>query len=243
MDQPARRFNYANVMSSFAMLFALTALVTGSVVAANNKASSKLPPNSVGPKQIKPGGVSDPADIKDQLVDTAKIKFGAIKNPQLGAQAVQTPNVANDAINTDKIANSLPAAGVGNLGLFDPNPIAVSGGGPFPFDSEKYDSRNMHSNSTNNTRVTVPEDGIYMISGQTNWSASAATTGYYGTSISVNGTAKWINYSLHNAINQPFATALELNAGDYVEFYVANSTDAATDVQVEANVIWLTPGP
>lgn len=46
-----------------------------------------------------------------------------------------------------------------------------------PFANERYDYGGFHDNAVNNTRLTVPEDGIYRVGGGFRWDTTAPTNG------------------------------------------------------------------
>lgn len=96
--------------------------------------------------------------------------------------------------------------------------------GAIPFDSESWDTASMHSNSTNNTRVTAPDAGLYVVEGVVCFAAHA--TGLRLAGLRVNGSGAtgpaWgTNYT--NALPTPFPSHVPISAiiklavGDYVE--------------------------
>jgi hypothetical protein len=99
---------------------------------------------------------------------------------------------------------------------------------------EDFDSADMHDNATNNSRITVPEDGIYQISSQVNWIAVAS--GGRSINIYINGNAF---PSISQASDGPSLTSnasgvLSLSAGDFVEVKVFQSSGSAADVSSSA---------
>lgn len=87
------RLTYANVIASLALFIALG----GAAVAAG------LPKNSVGPQQIKKGGVTAKA-LRKKAVTSGKIAPKAVTAGKLGPNAVLPGNLGPGIISTSKIA-------------------------------------------------------------------------------------------------------------------------------------------
>ena len=110
MKKP-RRLTYANVTSTLALFVALSG--------ATAYAATKLPDNSVGEFQLRPGAVT-----------AQKIRKNAITAPKLKAEAVKQGKIANGSITAAKMTNgsvansSLQASSVTNEKIA---PEAVSG--------------------------------------------------------------------------------------------------------------------
>lgn len=91
---------------------------------------------------------------------------------------------------------------------------------PIPFDNELYDVGGYHDNSVNNTRLTVPADGYYRVTGHLGY--LAATTGLRDMYLKVNAT-NYIALARLNPISGTSPTYLQAAAdwffsvGDYVE--------------------------
>jgi hypothetical protein len=85
MSKLRKRLSFANVMSVIAVFIAL---------GGSSYAISKLPKNSVGPKQLKKNAVTT-AKIKNKAVTGAKIKPGTITGTQVNASTLGTVPVAN----------------------------------------------------------------------------------------------------------------------------------------------------
>ena len=94
-----RKFSFANVMSVIAVFIALGG--TGYAI-------SKLPKNSVGPKQLKKNAVTT-AKVKSEAITDAKIKKGTLAGTQINASTLGTVPSANSAQNaqTAQTANAL----------------------------------------------------------------------------------------------------------------------------------------
>lgn len=100
-----KRLTYSNVIASLALFIALG----GAAVAA-----TKLPRNSVGPKQIKRGAVTA-AKIRKKAVTSAKLATGAVTIGKLGPNSIGPNNIGNGAVTTPKLgAGSVIASTIKN---------------------------------------------------------------------------------------------------------------------------------
>ena len=103
------------------------------------------------------------------------------------------------------------------------------------WNAESYDTANMHSTTTNPTRITIPNPGTYAISANLWWSASAA--GYRqiwlyknGSSLGLYGQAPGVGA----ATSMSLYDELPFVAGDYVEVWVEQSSGAALTINASA---------
>lgn len=94
------------------------------------------------------------------------------------------------------------------------------------FDTESYDNASMHDTSSNNSRLTAPVDGVYLIVGNVEWTTS---TGTYYLKIRVNGSTIIANHRHDGTANNPgeVQTIYALSATDYVEL-IANPSGTRT---------------
>lgn len=117
--------------------------------------------------------------------------------------------------NVDRVYN-VPRARVYNSGTQSVSNNTIT---TLSFDSESYDPWAMHDTSTNTSRLTVTEPGVYLIGGHLEWASDA--TNIRGIYIRLNGSTV-LGYVIANAVNG-FATVLnvvteyQLTTGDYVE--------------------------
>lgn len=102
------------------------------------------------------------------------------------------------------------------------------------FGVEDYDTATYHDNSTNNTRLTVPQAGKYLISGCLEFAANA--TGVRTAGIRLNGStyvasqgSSSMGATLTTVVN--VTTVLDLAANDYVELIGYQSSGGALNVQ------------
>jgi hypothetical protein len=99
---------------------------------------------------------------------------------------------------------------------------------------EDFDSADMHDNASNNSRITVPEDGIYLISAQVNW--TAVDLGDRLLVIYENGnTFPSLSHSDDGPDNTSGVSGvLSLSAGDFVEVKVFQSSGSTVSISSSA---------
>jgi hypothetical protein len=106
MNQLRRRVNYANVVSTIALLVALGGTSAWAV--------GQLPSRSVGARQLRPGAVTakklrknavTAPKIAARAVKRSKLANGAVSASRLGAAAVTPEKLAAAAVTNDKIAD------------------------------------------------------------------------------------------------------------------------------------------
>jgi hypothetical protein len=102
------------------------------------------------------------------------------------------------------------------------------------FDGENFDTAAMHSTTVNPSRLTAPETGRYRITFTAAWAPHS--TGVRQSYIRLNGGAPYIGYDVRPAAPAPFDTTTtvsidyQLNAGDYVEAVVYQTSGGALNV-------------
>lgn len=111
------------------------------------------------------------------------------------------------------------------------------------FDTEAYDTDAFHNPVTNNSRLTIPTTGFYILTGQITWASS--TTGYRTLRLYKNGTAAGIGgFSVETV---PKATGdqngvsaiLSCTAGDYFEIGCRQNSGANLNVLASGgNATW-----
>jgi hypothetical protein len=91
------------------------------------------------------------------------------------------------------------------------------------FDSERFDTDNYHSTTTNTSRLTVPSGkaGYYLITANAAWNLSATGERYLG--IRRNGTAIHYGPSVPGSssiyVSSQLTAIWNLSVGDYIEFF------------------------
>jgi hypothetical protein len=100
--------------------------------------------------------------------------------------------------------------------------------------SEEFDVGDMHDNVTNNTRITIPEDGVYLVIGATDFAAHASGIRQLG--LTKNGTPH-ANIQRVTAVGTSVAfqhltvaAVVSLVSGDYVELHAYQESGGNMDV-------------
>jgi hypothetical protein len=109
-------------------------------------------------------------------------------------------------------------------------------GGRIPFDSEYNDAGGCHNNSVNNTRLTAPEDGTYLLNANVEFAANA--TGFRSIYFVLNNTdyltAQDTNARASGATHIALSMVIDLVASDYVELEVYQNSGGNLDVAATA---------
>lgn len=99
------------------------------------------------------------------------------------------------------------------------------------FDSEAFDTDDYHDPVTNNSRLTVPIDGYYLLVASVHFATNS--TGFRALYFRVNGNAISQNVA-HASVSGPVALNLSkialLAAGDYVDCLVYQNSGGALDL-------------
>jgi len=105
------------------------------------------------------------------------------------------------------------------------------------FDSERYDTDNIHSTTANTDRLTCRTPGKYLIIGNIHWDANP--TGTRITSIYLNGSDYIGSYrtdpSADAEIGHFISTIYNLSVDDYVTLTVYQNSGGALDVEKESS--------
>lgn len=155
-----------------------------------------------------------------------------------GTPSAPTPTVGD---NSTKIATTafveariVPRARVYNsAALSIPNGLVTA----LTFNSERYDTDNIHSTSSNTSRLTATTAGTYLIIA--NVSFASNTTGERVCRIRLNGTTTIGNVAAApvtgDSTTQSVSTQYALAAGDYVEVEAFQTSGGALNVEANAN--------
>jgi hypothetical protein len=113
------------------------------------------------------------------------------------------------------------------------------------FDGEDYDTDSYHDNSTNNTRLTAPATGYYMVGGSAEVLGLNVSYKYVIVRIRANGTnedgdGRNRTHSMADAANSafpssPFSRVVYLAAGEYVELTLEHNAGASYNVRETTN--------
>jgi hypothetical protein len=165
--------------------------------------------------------------------------------------AVNAAKVQNGALGTGEFSSSIPAAHVTRTAAQSIPSGFVT---PLAFNAERYDTANMHSNATNNSRLRAPVTGIYAVTAQVEWEPEIL--GDRSVALEKNGVENPIaraNQVSPDAeappILQEVTTQVRLQAGDFVRALVEQGTGGPLSVvkdpdsTPEFSMTWLAPGP
>lgn len=103
------------------------------------------------------------------------------------------------------------------------------------FNSERYDPYGMHDTASNNSRITVPIKGIYLIGTTVSF---ASMTGIVQCQIQHGGATLIAINKLYISASVPHCnvnTVYEMGAGEYVEVIVVQSSGGALNCTTNAN--------
>ena len=235
------RLTYANVMVT-----ALAFVVLGG----SAYAASQLAANSVGTKQLKDDAVKR-AELADGAVGGANLGDGAVAAAKLGDGAVTQAKLADGAVGAAQISPGIPAVRVTSSANQSIPHAAFTN---IAFDTESYDTANMHDNTTNNHRLVAPIDGVYQITGQVEWAAN----GTGGRDLAINsiggspgGTLAYTREndpSGPNAWPQQVTSYVKLTAGTSVYLTAFQTTGGALNTFANSywspvfSMTWVAPG-
>jgi hypothetical protein len=212
-------------------------------------ANSDLAPDSVTGPKVAFGSLTG-TDILNESLSGTDILDGSLTSSDIGAGAVGSSEVANASLTTGEFASSIPAARVTRTisqGIAHDTVTTLN------FNSERYDTAGLHSNTSNISRLTAPVTGIYEVTVSFHWDGNLS--GYRIMTLFKNGTTLVENDGI-DADTGPFGgvdvnntTMLRLAAGDYVEVGVYQNSGGnlsilrQPEVSPEFSMTWLAPGP
>lgn len=103
------------------------------------------------------------------------------------------------------------------------------------FDSERFDTDDIHDTTTHNSRLTCNTAGKYQITVQIRWGSSA--TGFRQVQIRLNAATNicTVRQGAHGADMQVFSTLYDLAVDDYLEVVVYQNSGAALNVGAYGN--------
>jgi hypothetical protein len=145
-----------------------------------------------------------------------------------GTGTVGSTNLAEGAVTPGKFG-AIPAARVEKSSN---QSIPTNVGTILNFDTETFDSAGIHDNTTNNSRLTAPIDGVYEVSAGVFWD-DATESGARAISLIENGApcaggckaeSVWPDTGTAFQTVQSVSTVLKLNAGDYMEALAAQGS-------------------
>lgn len=191
--------------------------VTLGKLAADSVDAGKMVDGAVGTVELADLAVTL-AKLAADSVDASKIVDGSVGAPELGTAAVTAPKLATQprARVTHSVAQSIPDTTLTILA----------------FDTERFDTDNIHDTVTNNDRLTCQTAGTYIILGGIRFASNA--TGYRQVRVYKNTTI--ISYTLLTTVSGnptavPVATLTDMAVGDFVQIRVTQSSGGALDVE------------
>jgi hypothetical protein len=108
---------------------------------------------------------------------------------------------------------------------------------PLAFDSERFDTDNIHDNATNNTRLTCKTAGKYLIIANVRWGLNA--NNQRDLRLRLNGTTYIADALLKVSAAEPIllnvSTIYDLAVNDYVEAVAYQDSGGALDIISTAN--------
>lgn len=118
------------------------------------------------------------------------------------------------------------------------NTLVSGTGASIAFDSELYDTDNMHSTTSNTTRLTAQTPGLYDIKGSADFGSSSSGTRQI--SIYKNGSAQAFDSDGAMAAADVLFLSKEiyLAAGDYVELWALQTTGANLTMPTGQSLLW-----
>jgi hypothetical protein len=231
--------------------------------------SSEVATDAVGTAEIIDGGVANPdlaansvtgakvfpssltgADILANSLTASDIAPDAVGASEVAPNAVGASEVADRSLGTAEFASSIPAARVtrtSDQGIPNDDEVALN------FNSERYDTAGMHSNSSNLSRLTAPVNGVYLVTAQADWNVNVF--GGRTMVLRKNGVTplardrRTPGTDKFNAPPVNLTTVARLTAGDFVEAEVFQDSGGNLSVlrnaeeSPEFTMTWLAPGP
>lgn len=115
------------------------------------------------------------------------------------------------------------------------------------FDTEAYDSASMHDPVTNNSRITIPETGLYLVHMYVRFDATTVTFTRARLQCRLNGATAVINHATSGAsaaTDNWFSVARSFErtftAGDYIELLVIQTSGASRTTSPGNNLTGMT---
>jgi len=108
------------------------------------------------------------------------------------------------------------------------------------FNSERYDTDNMHSMVANTERITFNTAGVYAVVAQVNWETQTPPVGRRFAGIRLNGATYIAQFEVapeaaDGRFNISFPTKYEFSVADYIELLVFQTSGGGLNIQSNAN--------
>jgi hypothetical protein len=206
--------------------------ITDADIAAANKDGTATTPSlrtlGTGAQQAAAGDDSRLSDARTPTGAAGGGLTGDYPNPGIGDGAVGTP----------AFSNTIPAVRATSAEFqIVPNLTDTT----VNFAGEAYDTADLHSTSSNTSRLTAPVAGVYRISANVIWNVDP--NGIREIQVRVNGGGGPLDDTPAPVITQQLSTDVNLAAGGYVEV-VAKQTSGgpATLRGTYFTMSWVAPG-
>jgi hypothetical protein len=243
---------YANVISTIALFLVLSG---GVVYAANTVGSADVIDNSLKSVDLKDNAAVKSADVVNDTVTggglaAVDLRPNSVAQSEIATNGVAGNEVLNGSLGTAEFSSSIPAAKVTN----DTAVVTSDNSGvPLHFNTERYDTANLHDNSTttSNLALTAPVAGVYEVSASIRWEDNPAGERYI--ELFLNGDTHLAGDVIDDApstftADQSVTATAKMDAGDSVEVLVSQNSGGDLDVQKqdaispEFSMTWLAPG-
>jgi hypothetical protein len=234
-------------MSSFAVFlilggataFAAIKKVGANEIKANSIKTGKIVKEAVTAGKIKKAAVTE-GKIADGAVTTNKLANDAVTGDKVNESTLgKVPNAVNaDHANTANTASTVSAgaitpasiSGIPAVRVFSSVSQPLPNGTPVTlnFNTENFDTANVHSTTVDPSRLTAPITGIYRISASIGFTIGA---GRARVDLIKNGTTLIFNTQNPTAGDNTFLNStdlVQLNAGEFVEVKAQQNSGAAS---------------
>jgi hypothetical protein len=239
-----------NVLGLVAILIALSGTAVATQVAdsgprgatAKKKAKKKAKRGPRGPQGLQ--GPAGPQGAVGPSTGAAGGDLtGSFPNPQLGPGVVGTPEIgtipAARATAINGLPQTIPDSVATTIALG--SEAAVDGG---------FDTAGMHDNAVNNSRLTAPVDGVYLLGAEVAWGSNSV--GLRQISIVSPALGQPVASDRRepvgvNTVFQSVSGVAQLAAGDYVELQVLQTSGGSRSSVADGfefpflSMVWLGP--
>jgi hypothetical protein len=261
MGRIRQHLSYANVISTLCLFLVLGGGTAVALHGTNTVFSDDITDNEVYSADVRDdtrgSGGLQAADLRSDSVGTSEITADAVGAGEvandsllagdLASGAVGSDEVIDGSLGTSELSRAIPAARVTNSA----DEITRDNlGESLPFDSERYDTADMHT-ATNNSRLTAPVTGIYAVSASVTWASDP--DGHRFVGLKKNGDTFFATQTQlalpRNPTDQEVSHQVLLQEGDYVEVRVHKFSGNPLAVikfpenSPEFAMTWLAPGP